>query len=182
MSRKDGAVYPICPGVDGGVFDPKKYVFHNLDVNEVYEDIRLFIKELRLINPNAEILLTVSPVPLAATAEPDAHVLAATTYSKAVLRAAAGMLNKRMQRVHYFPSFEIITGAASRGAYYADDLRNVTEDGVSHVMRLFLQHATGATSAPAEPAVAKPAAQPESFLDKMNAWVEVMCDEERLDA
>jgi hypothetical protein len=183
LSRKDGAVYPICPGVDGGVFDPGKYVFHNLDVNEVYEDVRLFIKELRLVNPKAEVLLTVSPVPLAATAEPDAHVLAATTYSKAVLRAAAGMLNKRMQRVHYFPSYEIITSSASRGAYYADDLRNVTEDGVSHVMRLFLQHATGDSAASGENAAAPPAAaRPESFLDKMNAWVEVMCDEERLDA
>ena len=40
------------------------------------------------MNPKARLVLTVSPVPLAATAS-GSHVLPATIYSKSVLRAAA---------------------------------------------------------------------------------------------
>jgi hypothetical protein len=182
MSRADGAVYPICPGVDGGEFDPAKYKFHNLDVDEVVADMTQFADHLRAVNPNAQILLTVSPVPLAATAEPGEHVLTATTYSKSVLRVAAGVLKKRLPNVHYFPSYEIITGAYNRGAYYAPNLRDVLEDGVSHVMRLFMQHVTvtGAGEL-AAPSKADASTGASNFIERVERWAEVMCDEEKLD-
>jgi hypothetical protein len=113
-----------------------------LDVSEVVQDMSDFISELHKLNPSAQIVLTVSPVPLMATAEPGDHVISATTYSKSVLRVAAECLRKRFENVHYFPSFEIITGNFSRGRYYAQDLRSVTEEGVSHVMNQFLKHTT----------------------------------------
>jgi hypothetical protein len=142
-SREDGAVFPLCPGVEGGDFDPARHEFYNQSVEDVLEDLRVVVTRLRKLNPSAEVALTVSPVPLIATGAPGNHVLSATTYSKSVLRVAAEQLQQRFPNVHYFPSYEIITGAFSRGAYYAPDLRNVVEDGVSHVMRLFMQHATG---------------------------------------
>lgn len=183
MSREDGAAFPICPGVEGGTFDPGKHVFHNLTISEVVDDLKYVIKTLARINPSAQILLTVSPVPLAATAQPGAHVLAATTYSKSVLRVAAGMMADANAQVHYFPSYEIITSSASRGRYYAEDLRNVTEDGVNHVMRLVLQHATSLgpmTAAPA-PTAKAPTASVMPSQAQVAEWVEVMCDEEALD-
>lgn len=181
MSREDGAVFPICPGVAGGTFDPESHVFHNMTVSEVVEDMKAVIAELRERNPTAEVLLTVSPVPLAATAQPGAHVLSATTYSKAVLRAAAGMLSDADRQVHYFPSFEIITSNASRGRYYLDDLRNVTEEGVSHVMGLVLKHATSAQTTTAHAVAAKSNAALSPSQSEVAEWVEVMCDEETLD-
>ena len=78
-------------------------------------------------------------MPLVATYEPR-HVLVSTTYSKSVLRVAAAEISQKFPHVWYFPSYEIITGNYNRGAYYADDLRNVTQTGVDHVMRLFLKH------------------------------------------
>lgn len=180
MSREDGAVYPLCPGVEGGDFDPTRYVFHNLEVDEVIEDMTEFASLLGAVNPNAQILLTVSPVPLMATAEPGEHVLTATSYSKSVLRVAAGMLRKRLQNVHYFPSYEIITGAFNRGAYYASDLRNVMENGVDHVMRLFLRHVGGATIARTEKPPPKDSAA-DKFMESVERWVQVECDEEKLD-
>lgn len=187
-SKADGSAYPICPGVEGGQFDPEKYEFSNQDVLEVLDDMNRFIDALRIVNPSAQVLLTVSPVPLAATAEPGAHVLTATTYSKAVLRAAAGMLVKRWDHVHYFPSYEIITSNASKGAYYADDLRNVVEAGVEHVMGLFLKHATARDENQAATTTGKTPTQPVTsakasadFEAKAEAWVEVMCDEAGLD-
>jgi hypothetical protein len=180
-SSRDGAVFPLCPGVDGGRFDPERYAFHNQDVAEVTSDMSEFIDALKLVNPNAEIVLTVSPVPLMATADPGAHVLAATTYSKAVLRVAAETLRRRYRHVHYFPSYEIITGAFNRGRYFADDLRNVTEDGVSHVMRLFLHYATGGITIVAHPSPAQASPQEDDFVRRGNALVEVECDEVALD-
>jgi hypothetical protein len=178
-SREDGAVFPLCPGVEGGTFDPARHIFHNQDVAETVSDMAEFIDALEGVNARAEIILTVSPVPLVATADPGAHVLAATTFSKSVLRVAAEMLCRRYDRVHYFPSYEIITGPFSRGRYYGQDLRSVTEEGVSHVMRLFLQHATDGKAAapPSEPA----SDRRDDFLAAAEELVEVECDEVALD-
>ena len=179
LSRADGAVFPVCPGVEGGVFDAKKYAFYNQSVEDVVADLSAFADRLWAINEGSQVILTVSPVPLMATAEPDAHVLAATTYSKAVLRVAAEILCKRYKHVHYFPSYEIITGSFNRGRYYSDDLRNVTEDGVAHVMRLFLQHATG--TEPVLRIEQAPITPADDFVARAQALVEVECDEVALD-
>lgn len=179
VSKADGAAYPIAPGVEGGAFNPDLYAFINYGVDDVLGDMNAFLDHLRLLNPAAKVILTVSPVPLAATAEPDQHVLSATTYSKSVLRVVAEMLTKQHRNVHYFPSFEIITSMASRGAYYAPDLRNVTEEGVLHVMRTFLRHATGVAAA--TPASQKDVPQPEDFIERSSKIAEALCDEEKLD-
>lgn len=184
-SRIDGAVFPICPGVQGGSFDRRRYVFVNQTVDEVVNEFTIFLLHLTRVNPRARVILTVSPVPLAATAEQDQHVLAATTYSKSVLRVAAGMLSARFPNVSYFPSYEIITGSFSRGGYFADDLRNVLESGVSHVMRLFMQHATGEAPAPsagpAQPRVANDHRTPTGVEKLAAEIVQVECDEAALD-
>ncbi|OWU82246.1 GSCFA domain-containing protein [Oceanicola sp. 22II-s10i] len=178
-SKEDGAVFPLCPGVEGGEFDPDKYEFYNQGVEDVVGDMTEFLARLREVNPKAQVILTVSPVPLMATAEPGAHVLSATTYSKSVLRVSAEMLRKAHDFVHYFPSYEVITGAYNRGAYYARDLRNVTENGVGHVMGLFLKYATGGTPAAAPRKAEAP--QEDSFLKMSQSFVEVECEEAALD-
>lgn len=178
-SRADGAVFPVCPGVEGGTFDADCYEFYNQPVEDVISDLTAFRNGLLEVNPDAQIIFTVSPVPLVATAEPGAHVLSATTYSKSVLRVAAEALRQKFENVHYFPSYEIITGAFNRGAYYAPDLRNVVEPGVKHVMRLFMAHATGSAEPPAP---AGPAADgDDTHLAEAQRMVEVECDEVALD-
>ena len=179
-SREDGAVFPVCPGVEGGTFDPEKYEFYNQSAEDVTADLTAFRNSLHSINPKAQIIFTVSPVPLVATAVPGEHVLSATTYSKSVLRVAAETMRRTFDNVHYFPSYEIITGAFNRGAYYAPDLRNVLEDGVAHVMRLFLAHATGGAKgrAAGKPA---PSRNEDEHLDIARQLIEVECDEVALD-
>jgi hypothetical protein len=179
-SRADGAVFPVCPGVEGGTFDPKRYEFYNQPVDDVVADLAAFRNGLKSVNPKAQIIFTVSPVPLVATAEPGAHVLSATTYSKSVLRVAAETMRQKFDNVHYFPSYEIIVGAFNRGAYYAPDLRNVLENGVSHVMGLFLKHATGAAQ-PAEPKPRQERSKDDEHLETAARLVEVECDEVALD-
>jgi hypothetical protein len=138
-SRKDGAVFPLAPGVAAGAMDPACYEFVNFSAAEVAADLQNFLGGLSRHNPRARVILTVSPVPLAATYE-DRHVLVSNSYSKSALRVAAGELARSHPRCDYFPSYEIVCGNHSRGAYYDTDLRSVTAAGVDHVMRLFLRH------------------------------------------
>jgi len=182
INRADGTAYQICPGVAGGTFDPAQHVFVNLTTMEVVADMTAAIALLREVNPAARVILTVSPVPLVATAE-DRHVLVSTTYSKSVLRVAAEELTKALPDVHYFPSYEIITGNFSRGSYFADDLRSVREEGVQHVMSLFFRHATeGSLVVQQPPQLGESVSQHDRFMERMEEVVEVLCDEELLDS
>ncbi|WP_186208724.1 GSCFA domain-containing protein [Burkholderia gladioli] len=139
IDKADGTVFPVCPGVAGGKFDPDRHMFHNFSVGEVVEDLHSSIDRILAVNPKARFILTVSPVPLIATAE-DRHVLVSTTYSKSVLRVACDEVARSYSKcTGYFPSYEIIMGAFNRGRYFAEDLRSVTEAGVSHVMRVFME-------------------------------------------
>lgn len=137
IHKIDGATYPACPGTISGNFDPKKYAFKNFSVEEIVDDLSTFIKSLRISNPKVKFLITVSPVPLVATAT-DNHVLLASTYSKAVLRVAAEQVCELFENVRYFPAFEIITGPQAPGDYFEQDKRNVSETGVKAVMTALL--------------------------------------------
>ncbi len=135
--RDSGRVFPVCPGVAGGQYDPGKHIFRNFTQAEVLADLHEIQAILQAIRPGIEILLTVSPVPLTATAAED-HVLTATTYSKAVLRAAAGEFVATTDDTDYFPSFEIITAPASGGPWFEPNMRSVRTEGVEKVMGIFL--------------------------------------------
>lgn len=137
-----GDVFPLAPGVVAGDFDDQKYAFVNFSIDEVRTDLNSFLDKLKLVNPKIKVLLTVSPVPLIATAE-DRHVLVSTTYSKSVLRVAVEDAIRKYPWVDYFPSFEIITGNYNMGRYYEDDLREVNMSGVDHAMRCFIKHYVG---------------------------------------
>lgn len=174
-SRLDGAVYPIAPGVSGGIFDARKYEFLNFTAAEVTADLDQFLRKLRLVNPRSRVILTVSPVPLAATAA-GRHVLVSTTYSKAALRVAADEIVRRHHGVIYFPSYEIITGPHSRGRYFGPDARSVTEAGVDHVMGVFMRRMTEGSRDPGgriDPADS-------SAYTELEALAEAECDEEML--
>jgi hypothetical protein len=175
-SRRDGAVFPLAPGVTAGEFDAASHAFVNFDVNETIADLMAFLALFRDVNPAARVLLTVSPVPLIATFE-DRHVLTATTYSKSVLRVAAEAITRELDWVDYFPSYEIITGSFNGGVYYQQDAREVTDAGVAHVMRCFARHYMQAP-APGGEAVASRSdvAEADSGGD-----ADIVCDEEAID-
>lgn len=147
---QDGTVYPSAPGTIAGSFDPSRHAFRNLTYNEVVEDFLAFRGMLGAFNPDVRFLLTVSPVPLTATAGHE-HVLPATVYSKSVLRAVAGQLAASLPDVDYFPSYELVSGAPTRGFFYESNLRSVAPAGVDIVMRsFFAQHTRTEAAASAD--------------------------------
>lgn len=132
--HSDGTVYAICPGTIAGTYDAQQHHFHNYSFNEAYSDMQKSISIIRDLKPSIKFMITISPVPLTATAS-DNHVLPATIYSKSVLRAVAGQLCDHDDQITYFPSYEIITAPSSQGLYFEDNKRSVTQDGVDFVMR-----------------------------------------------
>lgn len=147
--NRNGVVYPMCPGTVRGEFSPHDHQFHNYDYSEIVDDLNAVFDALRQLNPTLQFLLTVSPVPLTATASGE-HVLTATCHSKSVLRAAAGALAKTRADTDYFPSYEIITAAPFKGQFFEANLRSVKPEGVSFVMRQFLKGiGVAQTAAPA---------------------------------
>ena len=137
ISKKDGAVYPACPGTIAGNFDSNLYQFKNFTAAETFSDLQNFAQELREINQNVRIVLSVSPVPLVATATKN-HVLTATTYSKSVLRVAAEDARSTIKDVFYFPAYEIITGPQAPDIFFESDKRNVSKIGIETVMQALL--------------------------------------------
>jgi len=139
-NKDTGAVYPIAPGVTAGRFDPDLHDFHNLTYEETLQDMLAFIDIMKEINPEFRMLLTVSPVPLTATAE-SRHVLISTMHSKSILRAVAGELERRFDFVDYFPSYEIVMSPPFRGMFFQNNMRTVHDQGVDFIMgHFFAQH------------------------------------------
>ena len=185
VDRRDGAAYPVTPGAVTKAADPAHFEFANHDYPTVKADLVAFLSELFAVNPNAQVILTVSPVPLIATYGAE-DVLSATTYSKSVLRAVAGDVAAGFAAVQYFPSYEMITGGFNRGAYFAEDLRSVRPEGVAHVMRVFRERlvldATGQipVTTATVPGGTEDKLIKAEIADEINRQMQVVCDEELL--
>lgn len=174
-SKVDGAVFPLAPGVAGGTFDSDRYEFVNFTAEEITTDLFEAVDIIRSINSSCRVILTVSPVPLIATFE-TRHALVSTTYSKSVLRVAAQTVADSSRDVDYFGSYEIITGSYNKGAYFHDDLRSVTDEGVSHVMGVFMKNYTGGGNG--MPSQKVETAQ--SSKARSKALFDIVCDEEAI--
>jgi hypothetical protein len=140
IHRSSGTVYATAPQTIAGKYSADIHEFKNFSFKEIYQDFVKLRTILKLRRPGMKFLVTVSPVPLTATASKH-HVLSATVYSKSVLRAVAGQLETDFEDVDYFPSYEIIAAHPSRGQFYHDNLRSIRDEGVSVAMSSFLdQH------------------------------------------
>ena len=182
--------YAVCPGTIAGQFDANKHAFTNHNFSSTYKHLKQAIKLMRKINRGINLLLTVSPVPLTATATGD-HVLTATSLSKSVLRAVAGEMKDSNPRVDYFPSYEIITHPAFRGMFYAPNQRSVVPMGVNFVMEHFFRDQkvafskkvteVGPYGMPRERVIESDAIIKEAETDAGSAD-DIRCEEEILDA
>ena len=178
----DDVVLPLAPGVAAPSAPMDEFAFVNFSHEQVLADMRAFLWLLKSVNPKVRVVLTVSPVPLVATYEPRS-VMASTAYSKSVLRTVAQELVNEFDWVAYFASYEVITSAPNAGKYFAADWRNVTPEGVAHVMGLFMKHFALQESLEQVSPTVRQAGAKLTDLDKATQSVsEVICDEQKLDA
>ena len=115
---------------------PGRYEFGVLTYPEVMDALgRIYRVLSEYGHPEVEILVTVSPVPLDATFT-GTDIVTANTYSKSLLRSAAGEWAQNNGNVHYFPSYEIVMNSARDRAWFMDG-RHVKRDMVAHIMQTF---------------------------------------------
>jgi hypothetical protein len=140
VHKDSGTVYPTAPGAIAGEFDETIHEFQNARFNDIIRDFRKFQDAVRRIRGGKpfRILLTVSPVPLTATAS-GKHILQSTSYSKSVLRAAAEQLSAQQGIIDYFPSFEIVTNPRLHSTSFSENLRSVRKEAVENVMDHFFR-------------------------------------------
>lgn len=179
INRQHRYVYAMCPGTIAGKFNPSLHQFHNYRFNEILADLRSSIRMIKARNRRMKFLLTVSPVPLTATAGGQ-HVLTATTHSKSVLRAVAGELADNRADTDYFPSYEIITAPAFQGMFYGDNKRSVTPNGVAFVMDSFFD-CLSRNGSPA-PSRTPDSASRRTATGENKDPDDVVCEEEMLEA
>ena len=135
---KSGTVYSTAPGTIAGSFDKESCQFKNAQFIEIINDFNEFQKNLSEIRngKNFKIILTVSPVPLTATASNN-HVLTSTIYSKSILRSVAGQLATNQRHIDYFPSYEIATNPRMHSMSYEHNLRTIRSEAVENIMNHF---------------------------------------------
>lgn len=171
--KASGTAFPIAPGVLGGVYDPDEYDLHVARYADVYDDLNAVRSVLKAANANARVILTVSPVPLTATATVD-HVVSATTHAKSTLRAVAGDFAADHADVAYFPSYETIASHWTKGVFYDHNLRTITPAGVDAAMGPFFAAHDEA------PHVEEPARRSPPIVDAIEE--SLVCEEIFLDA
>jgi hypothetical protein len=184
INKASRYVYPICPGTVAGTFDAAEHEFQNYRYEDVRRQLHSALDLMHSLNPGLRFLLTVSPVPLAATASSQ-HVLVATTQSKSTLRAVAGDLADERLDTDYFPSFELVSSFPFKGMFYENNMRTVSRDGIDFVMRSFFAAMKAAdqrtTNKSPRPVTATSAAEnhPRSAASLAE---DVVCEEILLDA
>lgn len=176
-NAKTGLEYALCPGtVAGASFDAALHRFHNTGYAELCADLEAAIALMQRENSAIRVLLTVSPVPLVASASGE-HVLTATSHSKALLRAVAGEVAANDAQIDYFPSYEIITQPVFRGMFFAPNMRSVVPQGVATVMGHFFAEQERVFGA-----VELEDAPKRKRARKGNVRADVACEEELLNA
>ena len=118
------------------------YVHHTPTVRETASALRAVFDLIYDINPRIDIVLTLSPVPLARSMEFESAIVA-DCVSKSTLRAAIHetLAEYPGKKPFYFPSFEIVrwVGAHAGNAYGDDGLpRHVSRHYVQQIVQSFL--------------------------------------------
>lgn len=114
---------------------PGRYTLEVLDVAANVAALESARAALKALRPDLRFIVTVSPVPMAATFT-GVDVVVANTLSKSTLRAAANAFVRAHDDVDYFPSYEIVTHSP-RDFAYGEDRLHVTDRIVGPVTDTF---------------------------------------------
>jgi GSCFA family len=142
QDRETGGVF--WRGIPEKIFDADRHVFRLTTVEENEQNIVRLVELIRSVNPDAPIVLTLSPVPLMATFRGQSCVTA-DAVSKSVLRVAVDLVaQRRLPGVWYWPSFEVVRWAGGHLPYPAYGVpdrraRHVTRYLVAEIIDAFVE-------------------------------------------
>lgn len=102
-----------------------------LSVKDICKSFSILHKELKEINPNLRIILTVSPV------RHTKDGMAENQVSKSIIRAACHYLTADYQDVEYFPSYEIMMDDLRDYRFYKPDMIHPNEVAEQYIFEKF---------------------------------------------
>ena len=135
--RRSGRFLNAAPSLASARREPDRYQLHILDAQANTAALEGIRARLKAMNPTVKLVITVSPVPMTETFS-GRDVLAANTYSKSVLRAAAETFANAHDDADYFPSYDMIA-SSPRATAYASDCVHVTDAVVGQIVQIFLR-------------------------------------------
>ena len=100
-------------------------------VNEIKNAFQSFYTELKELNPDIQIILTVSPV---------RHVrdgLHENNLSKATLLLACDTIKNGFEDVHYFPAYELVIDELRDYRFYENDKIHPSSEAIAYVWEKF---------------------------------------------
>lgn len=102
-----------------------------LSVDECADYLREAVTTLRQINPSVRIIITVSPIRYAK------YGFHGSQLSKATLFLAADKLTKEIDKVVYFPAYEIVNDELRDYRFYREDMLHPTDQAVEYIWQRF---------------------------------------------
>ena len=109
----------------------KNFTKKMLSVEEIVADFEEIYP--KLVEKNIQIILTVSPV---------RHIkdtLVLNSVSKSILRVAAHILAEKYEKVHYFPSFELMNDDLRDYRFYKTDMLHPSPQAEDYIWQKFVQ-------------------------------------------
>ena len=108
-----------------------QFVERSLTIQEIVGRWRTLLDRIRTVNPTAEIIFTVSPYRYAK------YGMVENQRAKATLLLAIEELTRKMERVHYFPAYEILLDELRDYRFYASDMLHPSEVAVNYIWQRF---------------------------------------------
>jgi hypothetical protein len=126
-TRNDsGEIVANCHKMPGAAFTKSL-----LSENEIGESFEILYKDLKKLNPEIRMILTVSPV---------RHLkdtLELNSVSKAILRIACHKITTLFKDVEYFPAYEIMMDDLRDYRFYGSDMLHPSEDAEEYIWEKF---------------------------------------------
>ena len=108
-----------------------QFVERSLTIQEIVGRWRTLLERIRTVNPTAEIIFTVSPYRYAK------YGMVENQRAKATLLLAIEELTREMERVFYFPAYEILLDELRDYRFYASDMLHPSEVAVNYIWQRF---------------------------------------------
>lgn len=108
-----------------------QFVERSLTIQEIVGRWHTLLDRIRTVNPTAEIIFTVSPYRYAK------YGMVENQRAKATLLLAIEELTREMERVYYFPAYEILLDELRDYRFYASDMLHPSEVAVNYIWQRF---------------------------------------------
>lgn len=124
--KPDGRIVSNCHKIPASEFERFR-----LESEEIVTEYTALIHRLREVNPSLRVIFTVSPI---RHWKDGAH---GNQLSKSVLLLAIDSLVHRLEKVHYFPAYELVMDELRDYRFYAEDLLHVSPVTVEYIWERF---------------------------------------------